>query len=129
MTPVQSFVDRNPKVGLWTIFSSGVVGLFGLYTLGILGLPFDHMPLGSNALLPALVFFLLSALSAFGRPVHPHPFLFGAAAVIFPALTGAFGRFRTIDSFGLVTWLNRMETFVNTSPNPITAPEAASPSS
>ena len=28
MTRAQSFVDRNPKVGLWTIFSSGFLGFF-----------------------------------------------------------------------------------------------------
>jgi len=75
---------------VWAVFSSGFVGFFGLYIVGLLGVLFDHMPIGSRALLPAMVCFLLSALSAFGRPVHPHPFLFGAAAAIFPALTGAF---------------------------------------
>jgi hypothetical protein len=78
-------------VGLWVIFSSGFLGFFGLYIIGFLGVSFDRMPIGSKALLPAMVCFLLSALGAFGRPVHPHPFLLGAVAVIFPALTGAFG--------------------------------------
>jgi hypothetical protein len=91
MTRAQSFVDRNPKVGLWTIFSSGFLGFFELYLLGVLGFPFDHIPLGSKALLLALMCFLFSALSGFGRLVHPRPFLFGAVAVIFSGLTGAFG--------------------------------------
>jgi hypothetical protein len=90
MTRAQSIVARNPKIGVWAVLSSGLVGCFGLYSVGLLGVPFDHMPLGSKAFLPAMVCFLLSALSAFGRPVHPHPFLFGAAAVIFPAFAGAF---------------------------------------
>ena len=91
LTRADSFVDRNPKAGFWMILSSGFVGFFGLWLVGVLGVPLDDVPRGSSSLLLALVVLFFTALSGFGRPGHPHPFLVGAAAVVFSALTGAFG--------------------------------------
>lgn len=91
MTRAQYVVGRNRNVGWWTILSSGCLGFFGLWILGLLGVPFDSIARGSPAFLLALVFFFFTALSGFGRCANPHPFLLGAVAVVSSALTGAFG--------------------------------------